>query len=58
MKKSRVSDSQIAGSIKQHELGVPIPDIYRKMGIVDATFYQWKKNYSGLEPSKLKSCTS
>ena len=54
MKKSRFTDSQIAGAIKQHELGVPIADICRKMGIADATFYQWKKKYSGLAPSELK----
>lgn len=54
MKKSRFSDSQIAGAIKQHELGVPVADICRKMGVADATFYQWKKKYSGLESSELK----
>jgi len=54
MKKSRFSDSQIAGAIKQHELGVPVADICRKMGVADATFYQWKKRFSGLESSELK----
>jgi putative transposase len=54
MKKSRFTDSQIAGAIKQHELGVPVADICRKMGVADATFYQWRKKYSGLDPSELK----
>lgn len=54
MKKSRFTDSQIAGAIKQHELGVPVADIGRKMGIADATFYQWKKKYGSLDPSELK----
>lgn len=54
MKKSRFTDSQIASAIKQNELGVPVADICRKMGIADATFYGWKKKYGGLDPSELK----
>lgn len=54
MKKSRFSDAQIVSAIKQHEVGVPVAEICRKMGISDGKFYTWKKKYGGLAPSELK----
>lgn len=54
MKKSRLTEQQIAFALKQQELGTPVDEICRKMGISDATFYQWKKKYSGLGPSELR----
>lgn len=54
MKKSRFTEEQIAFALKQNELGVPVEEVCRKMGISDATFYKWKQKYAGLGPSELK----
>ena len=54
MKKSRFTEEQIAHALKQNELGTAVPEICRKMGIAEATFYQWRKKYGGLAPSELK----
>lgn len=54
MKRSRFSEEQIAFALKQQELGTSVEEICRKMGISDATFYTWKKKYSGLGPSELR----
>lgn len=54
MKKSRFTEEQIAFALKQAELGTAVAEICRKMGIADATFYNWKKKYGGLGPSELK----
>jgi putative transposase len=54
VKRSRFSEEQIAFALKQQELGTTVEEICRKMGISDATFYNWKKKYSGLGPSELR----
>ncbi len=54
MKKKRYTDEQIAFALKQAETGTPIAEVCRKMGISDATFYNWKKKYSGLIPSEVR----
>lgn len=54
MKRSKYTEQQIAFALKQAELGTPVEDICRKMGISDATFYNWKKKYGGLGPSELR----
>ncbi len=54
MKKSRFTEEQIAFALKQAVLGTAVAEICRKMGIADATFYNWKKKYGGLGPSELK----
>lgn len=54
VKKSRFTEEQIAFGLKQAELGTAVPEICRKMGISEATFYNWKKKYGGLGPSELK----
>lgn len=54
MKRSRFTEQQIAFALKQQELGVAVEEICRKLGISDATFYNWKKKYSGLGPSELR----
>jgi len=53
VKRSRFTEEQIAFALKQQEVGTPVEEICRKMGISDATFYNWKKKYSGLGPSEL-----
>ena len=54
MKRSRFREEQIAFGLKQQELGTSVEEICRKMGISDATFYDWRKKYSGLGPSELR----
>ena len=54
MKRSRFTEQQIAFALKQQEVGTPVDEICRKMGISDATFYKWKKKYSGLGPTELR----
>lgn len=54
MKKSRFTEEQIAFALKQQELGNSVDEIGRKMGIAQATFFNWKKKYSGLGPSELR----
>ena len=54
MKRSLFSEEQIAFALKQQELGTSVDQICRKMGIAEATFYNWKKKYSGLGPSELR----
>ena len=45
MRKSRYSDEQIAAALRQAEIGTPVADITRKLGISEATFYVWKKRF-------------
>ncbi|HZD46340.1 MAG TPA: IS3 family transposase [Acidobacteriaceae bacterium] len=52
MKKSRFSEEQIIGVLKQHEAGVKTAELCREHGISGATFYQWKSKYGGLEVSE------
>lgn len=54
MKKSRFTEEQIVFALKQAELGTPVPEVRRKLGIYDATFYTWRKKYGGISPSELK----
>ena len=54
MKRSRYTEEQIAFALKQAELGTPILEVCRKMGVSDATFYNWREKYGGLGPSELK----
>ena len=52
MKRSRFTEQQIAFALKQAELGTPVEEVCRKIGINDATFYNWKKKYGGLGSSE------
>src|SRR5512134_2730857 len=54
VKKSKFTEEQIAFALKQAELGTPVDEVCRKMGISDATFYNWRKKYGGLGPSELR----
>jgi putative transposase len=53
MKTSKFTESQIIFAIKQSESGVKVDEICRKMGIFQATFFNWKKKYSGLGIAEL-----
>jgi putative transposase len=54
MKKSKFSEAQISFALKQAETGTKVEEVCRKMGISEATFYQWKKKYGGLGVSELR----
>ena len=54
MKKSKFTEAQIVFALKQSKSGVSVSEICRKMGISEATFYNWKKKYGGLGVSKLR----
>ena len=52
MKKSRYTEEQIIGILKQHEAGIKTADLCREHGISEATFYNWKSRYGGLDVSE------
>lgn len=52
--KKRYSEEQIVYALKQAELGEKATEICRKMGVSEATFYNWKKKYKGMGVSELR----
>jgi len=54
MKRSRFSEEQIIGILKEHQAGLSAADLCRKHGISDATFYNWRSKYGGMEASEAK----
>ena len=54
MKKSRFSEEKIIAVLKQAEAGVKVAELVRKHGISEATFYNWKAKYGGLDVSQLR----
>jgi putative transposase len=58
MRKSRFTEEQIIGALKEHAAGISATELCRKHGISDATFYKWRSRYGGMEISdarKLKA---
>jgi putative transposase len=54
MKKSRFTENQIISILKKQESGFRVSDICREHGISEATFYNWKAKYGGMDASQLK----
>ena len=53
-RRSRFTDSQIMGVLKQAEAGVKVPDLCREHGISSATFYKWRSRFGGMDTSTMK----
>ena len=54
MKKTRYSTEQIVAALKQVEMGLPVADLIRQLGITEQTFYRRKKKYAGLESDQVR----
>ena len=58
MKKSRFSEDQIIGVLKEHQAGIPTAELCRRQGISEATFYNWRSRYGGMEVSDARRLKS
>ncbi len=54
MKKSRFSEEKIIGVLKEADAGMKVADLCRKHGISDATFYNWRSRYGGMDVSEAR----
>ena len=54
MKRARFTEEQIIGLLKEHEAGVKTTDLARKHGVSEATLYNWKSRYGGMDVSEAK----
>jgi len=54
MKKSKYNESQIISILKEAESGVPVTELCRKHGMSDASFYNWRAKYGGMDVSMMK----
>lgn len=54
MKTSQFSDEQITLALRQAEAGTPVPEICRKLGVSEPTFYRWRKRFGTLGVSELR----
>ena len=58
MKRQRFTEEQIIGILREQDAGAKVPDLARKHGISEATLYNWKAKYDGLDVSEAKRLKS
>lgn len=58
MKRSRFSEEQIIGILKEQEAGVPVAELCRKHGVSDASIYKWKARFGGMDVSEVRRLRS
>lgn len=58
MKRSRFTEDQIIGVLKEHQAGIRRAELCRKHGISEATFYNWRNRYGGMEVSDVRRLKS
>ena len=58
MKRQRFTEEQIIGILREQDAGAKVADLARKHGVSEATFYNWKAKYGGLEVSEAKRLKS
>ena len=54
MKRSRFTEEQIIGILKEHEAGISVSELCRKHGVSDASIYKWKAKLGGMDVSEAK----
>ena len=54
MKRSRFSETQVVGILKEADAGLKVSEVCRKYGISEGTYYKWKSKYGGLEVSDVR----
>ena len=54
MKKSRFTEQQIIGFLKQVESGLAVKDVCRQAGFSEATFYKWRSKYGGMQADDVR----
>jgi putative transposase len=54
VKRKRFSVEQIVAALKQVELGMPVADLTRRLGISEVTYYRWKKQYAGMQSDQVR----
>ena len=54
MKRSRFTEEQIIGILREQEAGIPVADLCRKHGLSSPTFYKWKARYGGMDVSEAR----
>jgi putative transposase len=54
MRRSRFTESQIVGYLKEVEAGARVSELCRRIGVAETTFYRWRKRYGGLEVDQAK----
>ena len=54
MKRSRFTEEQIIGILREQEAGIPVADLCRKHGLSSPTFYRWKAKYGGMDVSEAR----
>ena len=58
MKRSRFTEEQIIGILKEHEAGISVSELCRKHGVSDASIYKWKAKFGGMDVSEAKRLRS